>query len=530
MPDSRRPDLGGCAFPDAARKIPFQKRRFAMKFQKLVWVLWLIAVSLLANPVRLRAQVPSHHHYFAIDLGTLGGPNSSGCVPGCRLLNNQRAAVFHADTSTPDPFPSYPLVDGYEPLGVYWQNGQFTTLNSSPSGYDAFPGWVSDTGLVSGYAENGQVDPTTNFPEVRAVLWLNGVPIDLGTLGGNASVGSGVNNLGQVAGAALNRVSDPWAGAFYDYSYLPFAGSTQTHAFLWQFGAIRDLGTLGGPDSQASSVNEGGQVAGYSFTNATANETTGIPTIGPFLWAKGSMRDLGTLGGTIGLATGLNNLGQVIGQSDLAGDATFHPFLWNGHTMLDLKTLGGANGEAIWINDAGQVAGWADLNVSPEAHDAFLWENGNMKDLGTVDGDPCSTAYGLNSLGQVVGNSGDGSGYPGCGPKLHAFLWENGGPAVDLDALFAPLPSGLELHGACCINDQGEILGFGLLPNGDTHSVLLIPCDENHSGIPDCDYGMVDASSVTEAHGSLTPPAMGTVSSTDHANLPKRFRPPTKVQ
>jgi len=40
------------------------------------------------------------------------------------------------------------------------------------------------------------------------------------------------------------------------------------------------------------------------------------------------MRDLGTLGGTFGFAQCANNLGQVIGQSNLAGDMAQHAFFW----------------------------------------------------------------------------------------------------------------------------------------------------------------------------------------------------------
>ena len=58
------------------------------------------------------------------------------------------------------------------------------------------------------------------------------------------------------------------------------------------------------------------------------------------------MRDLGTPGGTIGLANWLNNAGDVAGTGDLAGDRRNHPFLWNGTKMIDLGTLGGANGAA----------------------------------------------------------------------------------------------------------------------------------------------------------------------------------------
>jgi uncharacterized membrane protein len=40
------------------------------------------------------------------------------------------------------------------------------------------------------------------------------------------------------------------------------------------------------------------------------------------------MLDLGTLGGTLGITSALNNRGQVVGQSNVTGDMTAHPFLW----------------------------------------------------------------------------------------------------------------------------------------------------------------------------------------------------------
>jgi len=120
----------------------------------------------------------------------------------------------------------------------------------------------------------------------------------------------------------------------------------------------------------------------------------------PFQLADGFlMLDLGTLGGTFGIANWLNNRGQVVGQSNLVGDLTWHPFLWERGELKDLGTLGGDDGLAMWLNDAGEVVGEADLPGSAVQH-AFLWRNGVMTDLGSLGTD--SAAFSINSKGQVV--------------------------------------------------------------------------------------------------------------------------------
>jgi probable HAF family extracellular repeat protein len=113
-----------------------------------------------------------------------------------------------------------------------------------------------------------------------------------------------------------------------------------------------------------------------------------------------------------------------------------------------------------------------------------------MRDLGTLDGANCAYAFSVNAQEQVVGNSG-----AGCANS--AFLWEDGGPMVDLSTLISPNPGFPQLN-VISINDRGEIAGIGVDASDNTHSVLLIPCDENHPGIEGCDYSLVDAATAAE--------------------------------
>lgn len=468
-----------------------------MKIRNITWIVVLAVLAALGTAARLAAQEQigqktKHHHYKLIDIGTLGGPNSGLSGPGSQILNNRGTFAAIANTLTSNPhancFVPFNPPDCFVEHPVVLQNGALTDLGVLPGGANGQTTWISDSGLIDGFSENGLIDPQTGQPEGVAVLWDGGKIINLGTVpGGTESLAIGLNSRGQVVGFSSNDIPDP-----FSINGFP----TQTRAFLWQNGVIKDLGTLGGPDAFGAFVNESGQVLGFSYTDSIVNPITGVPTLHAFLWENGKMTDLGSLGGSLGSVLfftlgGLNNRGEVAGASDLAGDLTTHPFLWTKSAgMKDLGTLGGTFGFPNWISDAGEIVGLSSTSNDQFLH-GFLWRNGVMTDLETVGSDPNSEAKSVNLRGQVVGSSFDC-----CGNDLHGFLWENGGPIVDLNTLVPP-GSGVTVLNAFDINDRGEIAGDGVLPNGDEHAVLLIPCDEDHADVEGCDFNTVDA--VTEA-------------------------------
>jgi probable HAF family extracellular repeat protein len=457
--------------------------------------LFAAAITLLAAlaiPERLAAKPPQHSRYKLIDMGTFGGPSSQFSNPDSRVLNSRGTAAGYADTSVPDP--NCLGIDCFFVHAFMWRNGVRTDLGTLPEGGNSFALGVSDRGLIVGQSTNGSIDPLTGAPEFDVVLWDNGQIMNLGTLGGTQGIANATNKHDQVVGGALTATPDPFANSPQSAcqvlvnngnscSGFPFAfntlfapATTETHAFLWQNGFMSDLGTLGGPDSNAWVINDHGQVAGWSYTSFVANPSSGVPTVDPFLWSPedGKMTDLGSLGGTFGAPFWLNNRGQVVGTSNLAGDQTWHPFLWDHGVLKDLGTLGGNDGEAYFISESGDVVGRADVSPNSINHHAFLWKNGVMTDLGILSGGPCSTAYSVNSRDQVVGSAGI------CFQGGHGFLSENGQPIVDLATLVLP-GSNITVNDAFFINDRGEIAGTGVLPNGDQHAVLLIPCDKNHA-------------------------------------------------
>jgi probable HAF family extracellular repeat protein len=445
---------------------------------------------------------PKYHQYAVYDLGTLGGPNSSTSYFAISL--SSKGAIGGSQTAVLDPFSPNCLGNYYFP-GCYvmhayqWNHGTLTDLGALPGNdgnNSSVAAAINNEGLIAGYAENGDVDPDTGYPEAHAVVWKKGKIRDLGTFGGTQSAAFALNDLGQVVGGALNTIEDPFSADYslYGFDPLGFMGTTQVRAFVWQNGVMRDLGTLGGPDAVATAINQSGQIAGQSYTSYTINETTGIPTVDPFLWINGKMIDLGTLGGTVGFSVWLNDWGQVVGGSNLAGDEFQHGFLWDRGVLKDLPSAnGGDNSLAGWINELGDVSGVSYLPGDILYH-ATLWSSGIPIDLGTVGQDLCSEAWSMNDLRQIVGLSTSSCSSEQAG---RAFLWQQGGPMVDLNALVAN-PSNLHLYLASYINDSGEIVAQGILPNGDIHTALLVP-----SG--DCEQACQQR--IAEAQNTLVAPA-----------------------
>lgn len=424
---------------------------------------------------------PSYPRFRLIDLGTLGGQNAFTVLPAV-TLNNRGENIAQASTNVLDPHP-FTFADEFIWHGILSNaNGVVRDLGALPGVNQSLPVWISDNGLIVGASENGLVDETADFPQLRPVLWDSARHIhDLGTFGGNTGWATAVNNRGQVAGYATNTIPEDLDVASFMNGFLP-AGQ-QVRASLWNGGSRRDLGTLGGNDAAAQAINEHGDVAGLSYTGTEINETTGLPTVHPFLWKNGAMHDLGSLGGTLSTPASfafgpfgkfLNERDEVAGTSTLAGDETWHAFVWSRNRMIEIGTFGGDNSEAFFMSDQGQVLGRAEVTLDPFVRHAFLWDNGRMTDLGAPA--PCtrSSALAMNSAGQIVGDTGACTSDPNDPLWFSVFYVERGKTPADLNTLITP-PSPIHLEDAGYINERGEISGGGFAPDGTMHAVLLVP-------------------------------------------------------
>ncbi|CAN5560804.1 hypothetical protein BH09PLA1_BH09PLA1_00800 [soil metagenome] len=263
--------------------------------------------------------------------------------------------------------------------------------------------WSSETGIIDlippgnpgtvpegiGYGVNdarqvvGYIRPDQPAPKV-AFVWSATTGLQtIGTLGGSKSEARGINNFGQVTGAAVT------------------ANGT-TRAFRWSATTgMQDLGTLGAA-TRGNAINYSGHVAGLAVVNGQSRAFRWRPDTG--------MTDIGTLGGISAEGHAINNRDQIAGESVTAeggGNLHTHAFRWDPQTgMLDLGTLGGNGSLARGINDDGWVVGNSYLPSNEPPVHGFVHDGTSMRDLNDLI-DPASgwlilDAHDINNRGQIA--------------------------------------------------------------------------------------------------------------------------------
>lgn len=360
---------------------------------------------------------------------------------------------------------------------------------------------------------------------------------DLGTLGGTESKAFAINSCGQVAG------------------YATLAGGSK-RPFFRPASSLIDLGVLSG-DGTSTSVNNSGYVVGYSPTGGSTDRA--------FIWHDDNGNNANDAGEMIGLlpsgATGaaedINDNGRVVGWvvADGGGSLGDAGFVWeNNNFQLISGTPAHSSTRAYAINNAGSIVGedsnllkgfilrngiFTDIpafgtgiksvayavsesdhvvgaaaldNVGSPTMHAIVWTDaGGLKDLGTLAGKTHSIAYNVAIVSgsvQVVGTSYN------LLSDARAFVWQDEnnsgvsdpGEMKDLNTLISPLDPTWTLQEARSINSSGQIVGFGLKTNGETHAFLLTPTSGVSSSpcLPTVNVSVSPSAMNEDAAGSLT--------------------------
>ncbi|MCX8052812.1 MAG: DUF3466 family protein [Armatimonadetes bacterium] len=249
-------------------------------------------------------------------------------------------------------------------------------------------------------------------------------PSFLGTLGGEESWATDVNNSGAIVGCSTDA-------------------SGRQRAFLWTAdGGMIDLGTLGGENAAATGINDAGEIVGWSETADGARHA--------FLrTSEQEMVDLGVLpGDTASESFAVADI--VVGASVGYGSRT-RAFFWSVDTnLVELAPLfQGGDTWAFGVNTANVIVGAA---VDPSgSRRAVLWgADGKVRDL-VASSETTGAAYGINEAGIVVGESRNTSNLS------HAFCWTE-----SLGMRRLPDPTRLDSARALSVNNSNQIVGYAL--------------------------------------------------------------------
>ncbi|MFN2570392.1 MAG: hypothetical protein ABR537_02095 [Gemmatimonadales bacterium] len=356
-----------------------------------------------------------------INLGVLdavlGRPvaiNDSGTIVGLLFFN-----PHPLQTVSPDFDLGWQYEGQYEKRGFIYSHGMMRQL----SGLDTVPLAIGPSGTIVG---TDLTQPLGQF-----LIWEPGAgprPLSNGTYhwawGGRII---GVNARGDIL-ASIGEDGPESSTALYQTGRL------------WRSDSVVDLGQLNPSVAKRTlpmAWNTRGQIVGFSTVAVIYRAGDNGYPAHPFLWENGVMRDLGILGSSPcgepvdcggGVARAINIDGTVVGQST-AVSSYLRAFIWENGEMRDLGPFPGQNTNALAINDRGQVLGTVDRGPT------FVWKNGETQ-IVPFDGSL------LGPNGEVVGTR-DG----------HIFIWE-AGQVTDLGE-GSPI----------AMNSRGEIIGTrGALP------------------------------------------------------------------
>ncbi len=332
-----------------------------------------------------------------------------------------------------------------------------------------------------------------------AVMWdASGTPTQLGSLDGETiSWAEAINASGVVVGYCEDgtglRRATLWAPGESPFNLHNAMGSNGP-SIPWD---INDDGLVVGQ----APINPG-FAKGFAWDHDAGALVSGIPS-----FYQGSA------------FYGTNNVGDLVGSGFFFGDPDdamyFRADDRGGYEEVGINPFGFYFSQARAINGSGMIIGHSGYNSTTAGWNACIFTGDDrdpVQTLGSLEGYDTSEGLDVNNDGMVVGYAWDGT-FSGIPP--HAFAWVDG-TMYDLNDYLATTtnragaPFDVLLR-ATGVNDNGDIVGFGALKNGDLASFVIrgfdpgstCPADFNGDGSLD----FFDLSAFLEALGNEDPAA-----------------------
>lgn len=340
--------------------------------------------------------------------------------------------LFETSIASAGRIPSYTIAD----LGTL-------------GGTESFAYAINDRGEIVGSSRLSGNTSTHGF------LFGRGTLTDLSPLnsGQVQTVGpTDINNHGRIASGLMQE--GIYSAAIYDS----------------RTGQITSLGSLGGVafgsfNGTATSINDFGDVVGYSYLDDQNRHA--------FLYQDGLLRDLGSLGG-YSAALSINNDGDVAGFSSESVTGWAHAFIYRDGVMIEINPFGDSHNESIAraLNNKGELVGYG---INGQYTNGFIYADGAITTIGTLPGGQNSLAYSINDRSQIVGvadspyddfcdDFATQLNIPCVKYSYQGFLYQDG-EMTDLRSLIAA-DSGWDALWAFDINKRGQITGYGLRAGG----------------------------------------------------------------
>lgn len=291
-----------------------------------------------------------------IDLGTLGGQtsraeaiNDRGQITGQAQLANGAYRTFRLtpEDSNGDGRPDRWFRD-FDGDG---DNDLMTPLN--PIGGKSHSGGtdINSHGDIVGFSGDA-------WEGFRATVWFGNAATDVGTLGGTSSTANGINDAGQVVGAAKNA-----AGRNRPFLWSPTTGMTDLGQHTFFIGTADSITASGRVNYRALDLQSGNYSSTYIWTPQQPNGSTGSYAV---LSALPPYDELAS-------ATDIIDAGWAVGTSAYfvppfdpelpePGYYVHRAVVWENGVPAELNPLiSGAPGVGIdsptAVNMAGQIAG-----------------------------------------------------------------------------------------------------------------------------------------------------------------------------